>query len=193
MFQLKFDASDFERKALQLNQALSEVPFALALTLNRAVTNARTLLINDVWPAHVNARNPSFMRTALQLKFATKNDLRAEIYDALGRGNLAIHDKGGVVRPKNSRVLAVPLPNAVRRTQRGVASADKPRNLKRSFVTPKGIFVRRHGEVRQIYAFKESVTLRPDVPFTQTFAEVVRNEMRTHFPEAMARAMRGRR
>src|SRR5712671_1061833 len=160
MFELKFDVSAFERKAVELNAALDQVPYALSLALNQAVTNARKVLINDTWPSHVQMRNPSFLRGALRLKFSTKRDLRAEVYDALGRGNLEAHAHGGKVRPKQARVFAVPLPGAVRRTAKGVRSSDLPRNLRNAFVTPKGVFQRlRGGGLRKVYSFAPSVTI----------------------------------
>jgi len=70
------------------------------------------------------------------------------------------------------------LPNTVRRGARGIRSSDRPANLKNAFVTNRGIFQRlRGGGVRLAYALKPSVTLHPDVPFVETFEDVIRREM----------------
>jgi hypothetical protein len=59
---------------------------------------------------------------------ATKSDLTVAIYDRLGRGNLALHAKGGVSGPKTARRFAIPSPE-IRRGARGVVSRDKVRAL----------------------------------------------------------------
>jgi hypothetical protein len=193
MFELKFNFAEFEKKAQQMNAALGQVPYALSLTLNRAAENARQTLIERTWPSSVTVRNPTFMNAALRVRRSTKTDLRIEVYDRLGRANLAAHARGAVVRPKQARVFAVPMPGTVKRGAKGVYSKDRPRNLKGSFTTVRGIFVRQHGQAKLIYVFKPSITVKKDVPFIDDFIEVMRNEMRTNFGPAMARAMATRK
>jgi hypothetical protein len=195
MFEIKFNVDDFIRKTLELNAAIDQIPFALSLALNQAAMNARKVLVQDTWPRSVNVKNPGFIGRALRTKFSTKNNLVVEVFDDLGKASLQLHALGGTKRPKSSRELAIPIKGRVSYTQRGVRSADRPRNLKNSFLIPgKGIFKReRGGGISMVYALKPTAQIKPDVDFYGTWTEVMRNELRTSFPAAMARAMKGRR
>lgn len=197
MFELKFDVSEFQRKTLEMNAAIDQIPFALSLTLNRAIQNARKVLIQDTWPSHVTVRNRGFIQRALRMKFSTKSNLRAEIFDDLGRAHLQKHAKGGVKIPKGKN-LAIPIKGRVTLTSHGVMKSQRPRAMakrKKAFVTEKGIFLKttKGAAPQLIYAFKSSAKIKPDVPFYEDFYQVVRNEMRTNFGPAMARAMKTRK
>lgn len=197
MFDLKFGLGAFERKPKQLDGAIDQVPFALSLALNQAVQNARQALVLNTWPSHVKQRNASFIGRALRTKFATKHNLKVEIYDDLGRASLSLHADGGVKRAKKR--LAIPPPGTVTRTGHGVRKNQTPRAIidrtpKRALrITPRGIFVGKDGRLQLKYAFKGHARQPADVPFRDDFETVMRAELRVSFPAALARAMKSRR
>jgi hypothetical protein len=173
------------------------VPYALSLALNKAAQNTRQVLVQDTWPSHVTQRNSVFIGRALRTSFATKHNLRIEIYDDLGRAHLKLHDIGGTKRAKGR--LAIPPTGAVVRTSSGVRKNQRPHAIvvntaKRALrITPKGIFVGKGGRLQLMYAFKPSAAQPADVPFTEDFRHAMTVELRTSFPAAMAKAMSGRR
>jgi hypothetical protein len=199
MFEIRFDMNEFE----QLSQAwgtaaYDQVPFALSLSLNRAVEDAQTALIVDTWPRHVTVRNPSFLRATLRRKYSTKRDLEVKILDTLGRASLKLHAEGGVKRPRGAH-LAIP-PKGVRMTSHGLPKNQRPRALiartpARSLrITPTGIFVgKRGGGLRLAFSLKSSANQPKDVPFHEDFELIMRNSVRTSFPAAMKRALATRR
>ncbi len=197
MFELTFDASDFERKAREIDGAIDQVPYALSLALNQAVTNARRVLVGSTWPGHVHQRNSYFIGRALRTKFATKRDLAVEIYDDLGRAHLRLHASGGAKLPRKRFAIA---PNAAElRGAHGIRKSQTPKAIvdrtpKRALrITSKGIFVGEGGRLHLKYAFKAMTDQPKDVPFYEDFHTVMIAEMRTSFASAMARAMKGRR
>jgi len=198
MFEIKFDVSEFERRAKELDGTIDQLPFALALAMTKAAENTKAALV-DQWPQHVTQRNASFIKRALQVKPATKHDLRVEIYDDLGRANLKLHADGGTERAKSK--FAIPVQNNVRRGARGVPRSKAPRALANSFITDlrgKGaaLWVRygRNGRrLKLMYTLRAAVEVKKDVPFRETFAATMRKELRETFPAAMKRAMLTRR
>lgn len=200
MIELKFDVAEFEKRAVALDGAIDQVPFALSLALNKAATNARQVLISDTWPRHVTQRNSGFIRWALRTVFATKASLRVEIYDQSPdhRGHLELHAKGGVKTGKRGR-LAIPPKGSVTRTGRGVRASQRPaaiiaRTPKEALrITPRGIFVGEGGRLVLKYLFRQSVQQPADVPFDDAFRDAIREDVRTSFPAALMRAMRGRK
>lgn len=193
-FQLSIDATPFIQRAREIGEhAIRQLPFALATMLNDSAFNTRRVLVEHTWPGHVNVRNKAFISASLRVDKATKQRLRVEIYDILERGKLYYHAKGGLVRPYSSKVFAIPIPGHVRRTARGVAQRDKPRNLvlnRRSVrVTKRGIFVGKHGRLNMIYSFKPAIAQPKDVPFFEDFQYSMRAECRTSFARHLNRAL----
>ncbi len=196
MFEIKFDVSEFERRTKQLEGALDQMPFALALALTEAANITKQALV-DEWPLHITQRNPSFIKRALQVKPATKHDLRVEINDSLGRANLELHADGGIERAKSK--FAIPV--NVQRGAQGVPRSKAPRSLANSFVADlrgKGAAVwvrygRKGRRLRLMYVLRALVPVSKDVPFRETFASSMMRELRRSFPAAMARAMKTRR
>jgi hypothetical protein len=194
---VKFDFSDWERKAAELSAAADQVPFALARALNESVENAQSVLIISTWPQHVKQRNSTFMRAALRRKFATKNNLTAEIYDSLHRGHLKEHAIGGTKSAKGAH-LTIPsseIPigsHGVTKSNRAAALIAKtPKRALR--ITSRGIYVGKGGRLHLKFALRRSVPIPADVPFYADFSEAVRDGMRTSFPYCLRVAMRTRR
>jgi hypothetical protein len=194
VFELKFDVREFERRTRELEGTLDQMPFALALALTEAAEITKQALV-DEWPQHITQRNPGFIKRALQVKPATKHDLRVEIYDSLGRAHLELHADGGTKQAKGK--FAIPVENNVQRGARGVSRSKWPRSLANSFVADlhgKGAalwvrYGRKGRRLRLMYALRAVVPVRKDVPFRETFAATMMRELRQSFPAAMKRAM----
>lgn len=190
MIDLKFD--DFARQAQGLGGRINQVPYALSLALNETVKDARLKIINETWPKAVTVRNKTFMRAALQTRFASKTNLRVEIYDSLKRGSLSLHASGGVKKARGG-ALAVPA-RSVPRTGKGVPDRLRPRNLSRKVVKNGLIFQAvgrgKNARLRLMYRLVSSATIKKDVPFYNDFARYMAEGARVRFPAAMARAMR---
>jgi hypothetical protein len=197
MIELKIDTSAFERRAKELRAQIDQVPYALALAMNQAVKNTRQVLVQDTWPSHVTQRNANFIGRALRTNFATKRNLRVEIYDGLGRAHLRLHDVGGDKTARGK--FAIPVPGAIRRTARGVPKGKRPAAIiastpKRALrVTEKGILVGKAGRLQMLYAFKASTPQPADVPFGEDFRSTMTIELRTSVAAAVAKAMKPRR
>jgi hypothetical protein len=198
MLKLDFDMRDFERKAAEIGGMMDQVPFALANALTSAAFKAREVLVTQTWPDHVQQRNRSFIRRALRIEKARKNDLRVEIYDDLGRANLQLHAKGGARQARGKRLAIPPAGTAQRKAGGAIKAGQLPKALvartpKRALrITPKGIFVGEGGRLRLKYVFKPSAQIEKDVPFYEDFQRVMQQEVAAAFPGAMQRAMQTR-
>lgn len=199
MFELKLDYAQFEKRADALNAARDQVPFALALALNKAAENTRELLIRE-WPSHVKVRQAGFLRYALRRNFATKNNLRVEIYDQTQRPFLKRLDGGGVHQARGGN-LAIPVEANVKIGAHGVRKSQLPRNLPNAVLlnTKSGpaIYQRvgrgKNKKLKLMYVLKPSVPVPAKMPFNELFQISMTAECRTSFPSTMARAMRTRR
>ncbi len=197
MIELEIDCSAFERRAKELHAQIDQVPYALALAMNQAAKNTRQVLVQDTWPTHVTQRNTNFIGRALRTNFASKRNLRIEIYDSLGRAHLKLHDAGGEKTARSK--FAIPAPGAIRRTGRGVPKSKRPAAIiastpKRALrVTEKGILIGKGGRLHLMYAFKASTQQPADVPFGEDFGSTMTIELRSSVAAAVARAMKPRR
>ena len=61
MFRLEFDFDEFARAAQGIEGVAEQLPYALALAMNRSADVTRNLLIKQTWPTHVTQRNQSFI------------------------------------------------------------------------------------------------------------------------------------
>jgi hypothetical protein len=199
MFSVKFDAFDIETQARALGTARDQIPFTLALALNDAAKTTKQHLVAETWPQHVTQRNTAFIKRALQIDYATKRELRVEIYDDLHRANLLLHLLGGTATPHQGR-FAIPSSTAVAKTAHGVRSSQKPRAIANSFVANlrgRGDAVwkrtgRKGRNLKLMYVLKPSSKVPADVPFERDFQDSMITEVRKSMPRAMARAMKGR-
>jgi hypothetical protein len=193
MFEVKIDESDFARVTRQMDAAYGQMPYAMSRALNDAADEAYQSLIDHTWPSSVTVRNASFLRWALRTKFSTKDDLRVEIYDTTpdNRARLQMHAKGGTKLPR-AKALAIPTSN-VRRSGSGVASDQRPANLKNKVVKG-GLIFQAYGrgkqkKLRLMYTLHPSATQPKDVPFYEDFEEIMRESSAKHFPVRMMQAM----
>ena len=79
---IKIDMADFQAYAKRIMAASSQIPYALSLALNDSAFEARKTLIGTTWPSAVKVRNKGFIRAALRVETATKQNLSVERYAA---------------------------------------------------------------------------------------------------------------
>ena len=135
----------------------------------------------------------------IKVKTATKADLSAEV-----RTNadwLEIHEKGGTKTARGGS-LAIPTENVRRNKRQIIPRAQRPRNLKNTFVmnTPKGRvlfqrFKRRVGtyngkpsKLKALYALEPRARIRRQSTFHDPIDAVVKRNLRTNINRGLARA-----
>lgn len=191
MIHVEFNYKELEAYATQLGARVDQIPYALALAMNRSADVTRNYLIKATWPTHVHARNSSFIAASLTTREAraSKTSLAVEIYDKLDRGNLQMQAKGGVRVPQGGANLAIPASN-VPRGSRGVPKNLKPANLKNSFKKNGMLFARdKRGRVRLVYTLKPASRIPKRVPFYEDFAASMSTELTRTIPLAVKKAM----
>jgi hypothetical protein len=210
---LQFDMRSLERRAQEIGGALDQLPFVIMKSLNEAADKTRDHLINQTWPSSVQVRDPRFMDAALTTRGerARKDTLRVTIYNKSGRGQLGLHDTGGVKMAKGR--LAIPTANIkAKRGAGGVPKGMRPMNLPNTFIKGDVIYQRvgkywKKGKRKSMSAFAgrdqrhlvpvyklaPNARLRADVPFTIDFRHVMTREVHAAFSTWMATAMRTRR
>jgi len=190
---VKFDFSDFLKKADELKAASDQVPYALSRAINQAGEDAQNVLIQQTWPRSVKVRNPSFMRAALRRVPSTKHNLTFEIVDVLHRGSLKKHAIGGSKTAKSR--FAIPVERNTPRGSHGVPQSQRPRALGRkgAFVIGNAIYTKVGKRLKLRYILKRSIFQPKDVAFYEDFEISMRNGVRTAFPLWLKRAMQTRR
>jgi hypothetical protein len=195
MLTIEFDYAELEQRALSIGAAADQVPYALALAMNRSADVTRNLLIKSTWPAAVYQRNSSFIAASLTTREAraSKTSLAVEIYDKLDRGNLLMQAKGGTRAPQGGSNLAVPASN-VPKTSRGVPARLRPKNLPTAFKKGDVLYSRdKKGRLRLLYVLKHATKIPKRVPFYEDFAASMERELRRTIPLAVEKAMATRR
>jgi hypothetical protein len=199
MFVVEFNLSDFEQYAAELGAYADQVPFALANVMNSAAFKAREVWVQSTWPKSVKVVNPAFMNASLRVERASKFSLQVALYDSLKHDYLQRLAKGGVKRPHSARTLAIPNPNQIRKGSRGVPKSQSPSAIiaktpKHALrITPRGLYVGEGGSLKLMYRWKDQVATPKRVPFYEDFDYVMRQELRTGFNAALARAVRTRK
>ena len=210
MVGLRFDTRDFQRAARNMGALADQIPFALAVALNKSADTARNEL-PQVWAQHITARNPNFLKAALTTKGAraNKRSLRVELYDQYGRGNLNLHDLGGTAHGRGALAIATTTSNIKsRRGPKGVPKGLRPRGLPNSFAKPGTtgdlVIYQRTGKYRKAskkregqdgrglklqYVTHPTTRVPADVPLRREFVRIMRREMPKQFAVSMKAAM----
>jgi hypothetical protein len=195
MFKVEIGYLNAQQVAASLGAAADQVPYALALALNRSADVTRNLLIRQTWPGAIHARNQSFIAASLTTREAraSKSSLSVEIYDKLDRGNLLLQAKGGSRVPRTGGNLAVPASD-IKRGASGVPKRLRPKNLTKAFRKNGNLYVRDgKGRLKLVYALKASTRVPKRVPFFEDFEASMRRELIRTLPMAVEKAMRTRR
>jgi hypothetical protein len=198
--ELKIDFSDIEQLARDLDVAATQVPFACAKVLNDGAFITRDVLTKTTWPRHVQQRSHNFPSAVLHVEKATKSNLSVWIIETPSTtAPLIDHAEGGVRFAKSK--FAIPLPDyrvgrmtathGLRHDARLEAVIKKyPKRALR--ITERGVFVGEHGRLRQLFAFKPSVTMHKDVPFEEDFVRTMLAVIQAELIPALIYAMRTR-
>jgi hypothetical protein len=195
MLKIEIDYKELEAAAIRIGAAADQVPYAIALAMNRAADVTRSLLINATWPQHVQQRNSSFIAASLTTRDAraSKGSLAVEIYDKLDRGNLQKQAKGGDRTPRGGSNLAVPLSN-VPRTSRGVPARLRPKNLPTAVRKKDALYARdKKGKLRLLYILKPQTKIPKRVPFYEDYEASMWRELARTIPLAVEKAMATRK
>ncbi|UQR66194.1 hypothetical protein LRP30_13465 [Bradyrhizobium sp. C-145] len=192
MIEVNFDTADFTGRAMELGAVADQLPYILARSLNDAAEKTRSYLIERTWPTAISAKNRSFIGAALTARGAraTKQDLRVEIYDKLGRGNLMLHAKGGTRRAKGAN-LAIPSSANVKRTASGAVSRGQTPRALADKAARRGRFLFAKGKM--VYTLDPAVQIKRDVPFYRDFTNTMRQAVLESLPRNVAIAMSTRR
>jgi len=189
---LTIDMTEVEELAARMNAAADQIPFALANAMNHAAFVTRQFMIDNTWPQHVEVRNPNFIRAALRVEQATKQNLTVTIFDALNKSvKLKLHAEGGTKSARGR--FAIPNPKYVRKDATGVPVSQKPRNLPDSFIRGNVIYQRVARGLQMMYVLARSIVEPKDVPFYADFQTHMADEIMKAFPDSMERAMKTRR
>ncbi|MCA1452867.1 hypothetical protein I6F35_06480 [Bradyrhizobium sp. BRP22] len=195
MLGLEFDFKELEQQALSIGAVADQIPYALALAMNRSADVTRNFHIKATWPNHVKQRNQSFIAASLTTRDAraSKQSLAVEIYDKLDRGNLQMQAKGGTRTPHGGSNLAVPA-SSVPKTSRGVPARLRPKNMPTAVRKGDVLYAKdKKGRLRLLYVLKHATQIPKRVPFYEDFAMSMKRELQRTIPLAIAQAMATRR
>ena len=186
---------EFEREAAEME--LQQVPFAASVAINNSAKDVRRVVIGSTWPKAFKVRNKAFPGVVLRIKFSTKYNLEAEVFDQLGREYLERHTTGGVKRPTGGKNLAIPV-NVPRGASGRIVKSKKPRVLtaKKStrIVRGKGgknlIIERFKGQTIVRYVLSPSAKIDSRFWFYEDAADTFERVIVGHWNTAMDRALR---
>lgn len=198
MFQVTFNTEAVIRATKQVGANTDQLPYVISSVLNDAVFAARQVIVQSLWPSHVQERNKPFISASLRVQKATKENLSAHLYDQLKRGHLKEHAESGITSAHGHR-MPIPNLNEIKRSGRGVRPGQRARDIIASTparqlrVTATAIFVAEGGRLKYKYALARNAKIKADVPFHETFTDVVNNTMRTSFYPRLKKAMETRK
>lgn len=174
-----------------------QVPFATSSALNSTIFDVRRQIVGPTWDDAFEVRNKRFPSAAFRVDKATKRQLRARVYDYLGRASIRLHAEGGIKRPKG-RSLAIPTSNIKRTSSGKISKAQKPAHLKRAFraTMPSGqeVIAQRVGKprlpIRILYNLEPGASIRKELRFYEDAAREARRTYERHWKKSFVRAIR---
>jgi hypothetical protein len=178
--------------------AADQVPFAISRAINDTLfQETRPQIIGPTWAAAFTQRNKGLPRASIRVNKSHKSHLVGEVYDALGKANLAVHARGGA-RPKPSSQLAIP--NKARVKLHGRCRTPWARNVPKVIparalrvIPGKGIFEGRDGRLHAIYWFRPSAKLSKRFRFYEDFARRTTSGINARFPAFLQAAFNSMR
>jgi hypothetical protein len=191
---IEIKGTDFLKEAQAIGATADQLPFVMSLALNRAIKTTRDYLIKTTWPQSIKARNPTFIRAALNIEWSDKYNLSVSIFDALKRASLKAHAEGGVKQPKGQNI-AIPNIRNVRLGPHGVPTSQRPANLRVAFINDNRQILEVVGRgkaryLRPMYILRPKVNIKKDVPFHEDFADQMTENINQELPGAVIDAMR---
>ena len=182
-----------------------QIPFAASQAINDTVKDIRKRIVEVTAPRAFTLRNRRFISSQLRMEFATKRRLVGAVFDAKGRGQLELHARGGIKRPRG-RHLAIPTEDVkAKRTGSGrIPKRLTPRTVlnkagrRRAFVVTfrsgQEAIVRRIGKGRQPLEVLHLLERRARIPRSFRFFEdakkVTKARFKRHFERRLRQALR---
>lgn len=192
---IQSNINEFEREATEME--LQQVPFAASVAINNSVKDVRRVIVGSTWPKAFVVRNKAFPGVVLRIKFSSKYNLEAVLFDQLGREYLERHTTGGVKTASGGGNLAIPI-NVPRTGTGRIPKSKKPRALtaKKStrIVRGKGgknlIIERFKGQTVVRYVLSPSAKIDSRFRFYEDAADTFERVIAGHWNSAMDRALR---
>lgn len=185
----------FERGATEME--LQQVPFVTSVAINNSVKDVRRVIVGSTWQKAFKVRNRAFPGVVFRIKFSSKYDLEAVLFDKLGREYLERHVTGGVKRASGGGNLAIPI--NIQRTGTGrIPKSKRPRSLtaKKSTRVIRGkggkdlIVERFKGKTYVRYVLAPSAKIDSRFRFYEDAADTFERVIAGHWNTAMLRALR---
>ena len=177
-----------------------QMPFATKQAINSTAFSVRRNTVDRVAPSAFDQRNKRFVNASLRVDLATKQVLKASVFDKLQRGNLEEHARGGTKTPRGRHVAVPSRELKKKRSGRGVPKSLRPRTAlqkKNTFVTTiKGqkVIARRKTKknrpIEVLYILEPIVRIPKRFPFYKQADLVVRSEIGPAFSKEFEKAMR---
>lgn len=185
--QIKVDDNGLGRK---FGLAAKQTKFALAYGINETLKHSQQKQISFMERTYTIRRRNLLKASVRMLKFAKASDLRGEV--GIHRELMRVwgtHETGGPERPRQSKYIAVP--QGVKRSQTGrITKANRPSNLKNSFVLTRGndryIFRRvgrgRRSRIEFMYSLERQIQIKPTLQFVGNVSSTI-NKRYDYFVE----------
>ena len=109
------------------NVQRKQLPFATAGALTDTAFDVRKHVVEKTFPRDFDLKNKRFAGATLRVDKANKRNLRAAVYDRLGREYLETQARGGIKRPIDGRNIAIPTQHTKRTASGKVGAAKRPR------------------------------------------------------------------
>jgi len=197
----RLKAQGFTQKVIWVHKGDEDRLERFKETLSKpAIKDIRRRVVGSTWPNAFNVKNKAFPGVVFRIKFSTKGDLQAVLYDQLGREYLERHATGGTKASSSGGNLAIPI--NVNRTATGrIPKSKKPRVLtaKKStrIVRGKGgknlIVEKYKGETIVRYVLSPSAKIDKSFRFYEDATDTFNRVISGHWNNGMARALRGSR
>lgn len=192
VFRVRGDIKAAQRKLKGLEKRV--VPKAARNALNDTAFSVRKFVVFTLYPrSFPNRRNRTFPRVAFRVTSrATTGRLQSEVADRLDRYFLPLQIEGGM-KLARGKWIAIPS-RRIKRTQRGVAKAQRPGNLKSAFVADFGrgpaIWQEdKAGGLKLMYTLKPAASIRKAFPFFRLGYAKGRQVWPRHFDREVKHAL----
>ena len=198
---------DIKRATRRLNDIEKrQIPQATKNAVNDTIKDIRRQIVGVTAPRAFTIRNKTFISSQLRMEFSKdKRNIRAAVFDAKGRGNLELHARGGIKRPRGQHIAIPSRFVEGKRTKSGkISKALRPRQVlskagrrqafKIKFQSGQEAIVRRKGKksspLQVLYLLERSARIRKSFRFHEDATKVARRVLPGHFRKRLRQALR---
>ena len=198
---------DIKRATLRLTDIEKrQIPQATKNAVNDTIKDIRKQIVGVTAPRASTIMNQAFISSQLRMEFSKdKRNIRAAVFDAKGRGNLELHARGGIKRPRGQHIAIPSREIEGKRTKGGaIKKALRPRQVlskagrrqafKIKFQSGQEAIVRRKGKKRSplqvLYLLERSARIRKSFRFHEDATKVARRVLPGHFRKRLRQALR---